>query len=335
MAAIRALAAAAAKTPLAPIEYDPGELGVYDVEIKITHCGVCHSDLHLVDGDWNQEFPKVPGHEIIGTVTRAGAAVDAALIGRRAGVGWQRGACMACEWCLHGEENICPDSVATCDDGNYGGFAERIQIDSRFVHVIPDGMDSVNAAPLLCAGITVYEPLRRFEANATTRVGVVGIGGLGHMALQFADKLGCHVTAFSSSDAKRDEAQQLGADDYINTSDAANLKQARRSQDLVIVTATANLDWKNYVRVLRPNGILCFVSAPDAPLSVPIGWLMGDHRSVTGSSIGGRARMREMLAFAAQHNITAWTETLPFDSVNTALERLRNNDVRYRFVLEW
>ncbi len=330
---IQGYAALEAKAPLEAFAYEENGLGAYDADIEISHCGVCHSDLHLLDGDWGRlsQYPLIAGHEIIGTIKAVGSAADANLVGKRVGVGWQRGSCLTCEWCLSGQEELCSDHVGTCV-GNYGGFAERVILDSRFAHVIPDGLASDNAAPLLCAGITVFSPLMRY-ANSCSRVGVIGIGGLGHLALQYANKMGCHVTAFSSSDAKKDEAMALGAHHYINGSDADAMKKARRSCDLIIATAPANLDWGQYVRALRPNGTLCFVGIPNKPISVYAGQLQ-DNLQVVGSSIGGRYAMQQMLEFSARHDIVAWTEQLPMDSVNTALDRLRDNDVRYRFVLE-
>jgi uncharacterized zinc-type alcohol dehydrogenase-like protein len=264
-------------------------------------------------------------------VKAVGNAADASLIGKRVGIGWQRSSCLHCEWCLAGQEELCNDSIATCVD-NYGGFAERIIIDSRFMHLLPEKLSSENAAPLLCAGITVYSPLIRYAKNRS-RVGVMGIGGLGHLALQFANKMGCEVIAFSSSDAKRDEAKSLGAHHYINSSDAAAMKAMRRTCDLIIVTAPINVDFAPYIRALRPNGVLCFVGAPPEPISLNVGRLF-DNQAIAGSSIGGRGMMGDMLNFSARHDIVAWTEKLPMDSLNTALERLRKNDVRYRFVLE-
>jgi len=331
--AINAYAAPEAKAPLTEFSYEEHETGAFDAEIEISHCGVCHSDLHLVDGDWGRmsQYPLVPGHEIIGTVKSVGSAADQSLIGKRVGVGWQRGSCLNCEWCLTGYEELCADHVATCV-GNYGGFAERVVLDSRFAHVIPDSIDSDNAAPLLCAGITVFTPLMRY-AKSTSIVGVVGIGGLGHLAVQFARKMGCEVVGFSSTDAKKDEAMELGASHFVNSRDDDALKKARQSCDLIIATATANLNWGRYVRALRPNGTLCFVGVPSEPISVYAGQIQ-DNLQVTGSSIGGRQAMKDMLNFAARHNVKSWTETLPMDAVNTALDRLRKNDVRYRFVLE-
>lgn len=329
---IHAYAAPAAREPLEPFEYED-ELDAFGAEVEITHCGVCHSDLHLADGDWQRgPFPIVPGHEIIGRVKAVGSAVSPALVGQRVGVGWQRSSCLNCEYCLTGEENLCAESEATCVR-HYGGFAERILVDSRFMHPIPDALSSENAAPLLCAGITVYSPLRRF-ADPTKRVGVLGIGGLGHLALQYAHKMGCQVTAFSTSEAKQDEALALGAHSFVNARDADALKQQRRSLDLIVSTAPANgIDWTPYLSALRPNGVLCFVAAPSEPISLQVGRIFS-NRAMAGSSIGGRQLMREMLDFSARHDITAWTEKLPLDQVNEALKRLRENDVRYRFVLE-
>lgn len=330
---IHAYAAPSAKAPLEPFDYQEDGLDPYSADIEISHCGVCHSDLHLVDGDWGRmsKYPLVPGHEIIGTIKAVGSAVDDNLVGKRVGVGWQRGSCLSCEWCLSGYEELCAKHDATCV-GNYGGFAERVILDSRFAHVIPDGLASDNAAPLLCAGITVFSPLMRY-ATSMSRVGVIGIGGLGHLALQYANKMGCEVTAFSSSDAKKDEAKELGAHHYVNGRDTDAMKKARQSCDVIIATAPANIDWTPYVRALRPNGTLCFVGVPSEPISVHAGQLQSNLQ-ITGSSIGGRLVMRQMLEFSARHNIVAWTENMPMDSVNTALDRLRENDVRYRFVLE-
>ena len=330
---INAYAAHEAKAPLQKFHYDEAEKGAFDAEIEISHCGICHSDLHLLDGDWGRmsQYPLVAGHEIIGTVKSVGSAVDDSLIGKRVGIGWQRGSCLSCEWCLSGQDELCADAIETCV-GNYGGFAEGVIVDSRFAHVIPDGLESENAAPLLCAGITVFSPLMRY-ASSTSRVGVIGIGGLGHLALQYANKMGCHVTAFSSTEAKKDEAIELGAHDFVNGGDTDAMKKARRSCDFIIATATANLKWTDYIRALRPNGTLCFVNVPSEPLSFYASQIQ-DNQQIAGSSIGGRHMMQKMLDFSAGHNITAWTEKLPMDSINTALERLRNNDVRYRFVLE-
>jgi len=331
---IRAYAAHDKSQPLEEFNYEPAEMGAYDLDVKITHCGVCHSDVHLIDADWGRmEYPLVPGHEVIGEVVAVGSAVDQSMIGKRVGIGWQNSSCLECDQCTTNNEQLCDDAGMTCW-GNYGGFAEGMRVDSRFCHVIPDSLASENAAPLLCAGVTVFSPLRRTNVTNGMRVGVVGIGGLGHLALQYANKMGADVTAFSSSDAKRDQAQELGAHNYINSRDANAMKSARKSLDVIVVTATADLNWLEYVKSLRPNGTLMFVNAPTKPMSLPLGFLIERQLNVTGSSIGSRAMMREMLEFSANNDIQTWTEAMPLDGVNTAIERLRKNDVRYRFVLE-
>ncbi len=207
---ISSWAATAADAPLQPFSYEPRELGPFDLEIAISHCGICHSDIHMLDNDWGMStYPLVPGHEIIGTVRQAGSAVTKFTAGRRVGVGWQRSSCMECEWCVGGMETCCAGQQATCV-GHHGGFAEAIRTDSRFAFAIPEDLPSAAAAPLLCGGVTVYTPLRD-AVRPSSRVGVIGIGGLGHMAIRFARAFGCEVTAFSTSPAKEEEARRLGA----------------------------------------------------------------------------------------------------------------------------
>lgn len=331
---VNALAAMEAKQALQPFSYDPDALGYMDAEVKISHCGVCHSDLHLIDNDWrNAVYPLVPGHEIIGEVVALGDGADLTLMGQRVGIGWQRGSCHVCDSCVRGEENLCPNLQNTTVD-NYGGFAESIRVDSRFCFPIPDALSSENAAPLLCAGITVFEPLFRHNITARQHVGVIGIGGLGHLGVQFAKALGCEVTAFSSSESKKDEAMQLGATHFVNSRERGEVKKMRGELDFIISTVSVNLDWNEYLRCLKHNGTLCFVGALDEKFEIKPWILMDNQSRLTASNIGGRHSMREMLRFAAAKNIQAWTEKLPFDAANTAVERLRKNDVRYRFVLE-
>lgn len=329
---VDAYAAPEAGAALSPFDYEPGPLGPNDVRIQITHCGICHSDLHLIDNDWmSSKYPLIPGHEIVGTVAEKGALVGHLELGQRVGVGWQCGSCLRCEWCERGDENLCADIEETCV-GRHGGFAESVQVDGHFAFAIPEALSSEVAAPLLCGGITVYSPLRR-HARPQSRVGVIGIGGLGHLALRFARALGCEVTAFSSTAAKEEEARAHGAHHFVSSVDDAALKAQRESLDLIISTVNHSLNWKRYISALRPNGVLSFVGALAEPVSVPTGMLMARRRTITSSPIGGRAAMREMLDFAARHGVGAQVETLPMSDVNSALERLRRNDVRYRFVL--
>lgn len=329
---IHCYAALSAKQTLQKFEYDPKPLGPHDVEIQISHCGICHSDLHLIDNDWRRSvYPLVPGHEIIGVISALGDGVKHLQKGQRVGVGWLANACGHCEWCEQGQENLCASKQATCVR-NHGGFAEAIRVNSHFAIPIPDELISETAAPLLCGGITVYSPLRR-HLKVGSRVGIVGVGGLGHMALQFAHALGGEVTAFSSTPQKIQEAKHFGADHFVASNDKQALRAIANSLDFILVTATANLDWLDYINALRPNGNFCFVSGLTTPVTVPIMTLISGRKSVSGSNTGGCREIAEMLAFAAEHKIAAQTEILAMDQVNAALEKVRANKARYRMVL--
>ncbi len=330
--AVHAYAAQQAGSTLEPFDYEAGALAPFEVDIRVTHCGVCHSDIHLIDGDWGNRFPVIAGHEIVGIIEAVGSQVTDVALGDRVGVGWQAGSCMTCEWCISGQDNLCPNSVATCQN-RFGGFADHVRADSRFTHILPDLLDSEKAAPLLCAGITVYSPLKHFGVTPASRVGVIGIGGLGHLGLQFASAFGCEVTAFSTSPAKAEEARSFGADRFISTTDADALKGAARSLDFILVTVNVQLDWRRYLRILRPNGMLCIVGAIPGDMAIPAAALLDGQKSIRGGEIGSRAAMREMLQFAARHNITAQTEAVPMSEINHAIERVRQNQARYRMVL--
>lgn len=325
-------AAHSKKSALKPFVYEPLPLGPHDVEIRISHCGICHSDVHLVDGDWGMgSYPMVPGHEIVGTVAALGPEVRHLEAGARVGVGWQRGACLACDSCIAGDENLCAQNVATCV-GNYGGFADRVRLDSRFAFPIPEGIASENAAPLLCGGATVYSPLRRW-VKPSMRVGVVGIGGLGHLGLQFAAAMGCEVTAISSTPDKEAEARGFGAHHFLATREPKALRSAASSLDFILSTVFATPDWDALLGALRPNGVLCLVGATSEPLSVQAFTLLGGQKTVTGSAIGGRPAIREMLAFAARHGVAAKTQVRPLAEADAALGDVRKGKARYRIVL--
>jgi alcohol/geraniol dehydrogenase (NADP+) len=317
---------------LQPFSYEPAALGPFDVEIGITHCGICHSDLHLIDNDWGiSAYPLVPGHEIVGKVARRGSQVTHLEAGTRVGVGWQRSSCGACEWCRRGAQTCCSQQQATCV-GHHGGFANRIVVDSRFAFPIPEALPAETAAPLLCGGATVYTPMRNW-ARPDSRVGVIGIGGLGHLALQFAHAFGCEVTAFSTSPEKETEAREFGAHNFVVSGGPNGLKPLRGSLDILLTTIPADLNWAEWMQLLRPRGALVFVGAsPGAITLAPMGLIMGQN-SVTGSAIGDPGGIVEMLDFAARHGIQAKTEVLPLDQVNTALDKVRNNTARYRMVL--
>ncbi len=313
--------------------YEPGRLGADDVEIAISHCGICHSDIHLIHNDWGiSVYPLVPGHEIVGNIIAIGANVTHLAVGQYVGVGWQRASCLDCEWCMQGDENLCTQSQATCI-GNYGGFAERICTDGRFVFPLPIAMAPETAAPLLCGGITVYTPLRHYQVTAGMKVGIVGIGGLGHLAIQFCRAWGCEITAFSSSPDKEEEARQLGAHHFISSIDNEILEKRHASLDFILVTVNVDLDWYNYISMLRPNGRLCFVGVPESEVTIPVFSLILGRKTICGSPIGGRAMMRDMLHFAALHRITAKVEVMPLKQVNSALSKVRSNLARYRIVL--
>jgi uncharacterized zinc-type alcohol dehydrogenase-like protein len=330
---IRAFAALQARASLENFSYQPSPLGPHDVEIRITHCGVCHSDLHLVDNDWGiSNFPLVPGHEIVGFVTEAGAEVRGISAGERVGVGWQRSACLHCDYCLSGNENHCERDEATCL-GNFGGFAERIRCDSRFAFPLPHALMSEHAAPLLCAGITVYAPLRQFGVRPAMRVGVIGIGGLGHLALQFAQVMGCEVTAFSSSADKAAQAAELGASSFVFTKDAATMRRLAGSMDFILSTTAAPIDLSIYLGLLRKGGTLCLLASPGRTLDLPVFQLVTGRKSIVGSVIGGRSMIREMLQFAARHQVRAMSEVVPMSDANAAIERVRQGAARFRVVL--
>jgi len=320
---------------LEAFQYDPGPLGAGDVEIAVSHCGLCHSDLHLVDDAWNRSsYPLLPGHEIVGTVVACGPLARELRPGQRVGVGWQRGACMQCDLCVAGQENLCPEQQATCL-GHPGGLAERVRVDARFAFPLPEELDGAAAAPLLCGGITVYAPLRRFGVGPHSRVAVVGIGGLGHLALMMLRAFGCEVTAFSTSPSKRAEALEMGAHHFAATTEAKAVLEHAGKFDLVLSTVHARLDWTTFLRTLRPRGTLCLVGSPPGLLQIPASLLVTGERAIAGSDIGGRAQIREMLQFCARHRLAPRLETLPMteENVNLAVERLRENRVRYRAVL--
>jgi uncharacterized zinc-type alcohol dehydrogenase-like protein len=312
MAQIQGLAAHAAGAELSPFRYDPGELGPQEVEIAITHCGICHSDLHLISNDWGiSQYPFIPGHEIVGAVAAVGDAVRSLEVGQRVGLGWQSNSCGECEWCTR----------------------DSVRANARFVIPIPDALESEHAAPLLCAGITVYNPLRTHGVNPSSRVGIVGIGGLGHIAIQFARVFGAEVTAFSTSASKEEEARALGAHNFINSRESKALKEVAGTQDFILSTVNADQDWGIYVQALRPTGTLCFVGVPPSPVAVHAFPLISGLRSISGNPTGSPYRLREMLDVAARHGVKAQTESFPMAKANEAIEKVKKNKVRYRAVL--
>ncbi|MFZ1084272.1 MAG: NAD(P)-dependent alcohol dehydrogenase [Terracidiphilus sp.] len=333
MSQIQGLAVHAAGAELLPFKYDPGKLGAQEVEIAISHCGVCHSDLHLISNDWGiSQYPFIPGHEIIGKVTAIGADVKLIVVGQRVGLGWQSNSCGVCEWCTRGMENLCPDAEGTCVH-RHGGYADRVRANSRFVIPVPDALESEQTAPLLCGGITVYNPLRTHGINPSSRVGIVGIGGLGHLAIQFARVFGAEVTAFSTSAAKEEEARALGAHNFVNSRESKALREVAGTFDFILSTVNADQDWGVYVAALRPTGTLCFVGVPPSPVTVHAFPLISGLRSISGNPTGSPYRLKEMLDVAARHGVKATIESFPMSQANAAIEKVKKNKVRYRAVL--
>ncbi len=333
---INCYAAMAEKQPLEKFQYESKKLGDLDVEVSITHCGICYSDVHMIDNDLGMAvYPFVPGHEIVGIISGSGSKVTTLKKGDRVGIGWQGKSCNTCEWCIKGEENLCPEVFQSGTWGNpHGGFADSIIIDSRFAFSIPENLASEDVGPLMCGGITVYAPFINYNVKPSMKIGVIGIGGLGHLALQFARAFGCEVTAFSSSPAKEKEARSLGAHNFVNSKDNDQILAIARSLDMIICTIHGDLDWNTYLAALRPNGKLCFVGVPSDLISIQPPSLIFGQLSVCGSIIGGRSAIKEMLEFAARHDIKARTEIMPMSDVNLAIARLKDNKARYRMVLK-
>ena len=327
--------------PLNPASHEAPELEENEVRVVVTHCGVCHTDIHAVDGDFGVfDFPMTPGHEIVGQVTELGATVSGLKAGDRVGVGWQGRCCGKCEWCRAGDEHLCLQ-IADCGTWTpYGGFASSVVVDGRFAYPLPADMAPEVAAVLVCAGIAVYPPLRKYTEGASTRVGIVGIGGLGHLALQFAKALGCEVTALSSSPGKEEEARAFGADHFLLTTDQRAMEENEFGFDLLLCTSQSGNDWGNLVMVLTKNGRLVLPAfAPiDLPLTRgsgpgPMVNFVAHQVSISGSFLGSRADMREMLAFAQGQGISPRVEMMPMAQVNEAMLRVRRNQARYRVVL--
>lgn len=337
---ISALAAPSRGAPLTPWEFEPGQLENTGCRVKVLACGLCHSDIHCIDDDWKvSRYPLVPGHEVVGEVVALGSQVTGLQIGDRVGVSWQCGSCGACRDCARGNENLCDGNQALIVDG-YGGFADFVQLDARWVFPLPAALETALAGPLLCAGVTVYASLRDAgmteEAGTRQKIGVVGIGGLGHLAVQFAAKLGHCVTAFTSSDDKAAFARELGAHYTIILPRDAKFPDPPAPEnrlDILLVTATADLDWAGALEWLDSDGTLSVASVPENDLKIPIFALQNKRRRVTGSNVGSRRIIRETLQIAADYGVKPIVETFSFADANVALERVRANRVRFRAVL--
>lgn len=333
MTTIRAWAANAAGQKLERFDYDPGPLPDDEVEVAVEYCGLCHSDLSMIDNAWHfSKYPLVPGHEAVGRIVAVGAQAQGLKIGQRVGVGWTARSCLHCAPCVGGDQHLCGDQTATIT--HRGGFAERVRSQWLWAVPLPEGVRPEVAGPLFCGGITVFSPLLEYGISPTSRVGVVGIGGLGHMAVKFARAWGAEVTAFTSSSAKRGEAMSFGAHHVVASNDSAAIGALAGKLDLVIVTVNVPLDWQAILSTLAPRGRLHFVGAVLEPIPVPAFALIGGQKSLSGSPTGSPANLAKMLAFAARHGIEPQVEHFPMSRVNEALEHLRAGKARYRIVLD-
>jgi uncharacterized zinc-type alcohol dehydrogenase-like protein len=343
MAQTPAYAAPSAKAPLVPHSVPRRDPGPHDVQIDILYCGVCHSDVHQVRDEWGGAiFPMVPGHEIVGRVTKVGASVSKFKVGDLAGVGCMVDSCLACDPCKRDLEQFCQKGAAFTYNGTemdrktptYGGYSTQVVVTERFTLKVPTGLDLASAAPLLCAGITTYSPLRRWNCKPGDRVGVVGLGGLGHMAVKLAASMGAEVTMLSTSRAKEADARRLGAHDFELTSDPKSLKKLIGRLDLIIDTVSVEHDLNTYLGLLRTEGTMVLIGVPTTPAPVAATSLIFGNKKLAGSLIGGIAQTQEMLDYCAEKKVTADVEVIPIQKINEAYERMVKSDVRYRFVID-
>ncbi|MDA0268217.1 MAG: NAD(P)-dependent alcohol dehydrogenase [Cyanobacteria bacterium] len=330
---INAFAALEKGAELQPFSFQAKPLQAFDCAIKVMACGICHSDIHMIHDDWNQSrYPLVPGHEVIGEVVEVGSQVTHLKVGDRVGVGWQQAACMHCLDCMKGNHNLCDQAEGLIVNG-YGGFADSMVADSRFAFKLPPGVSTQSAGPILCGGATVYAGLRNAGMTSGQNIGVIGIGGLGHLAIQFASRLGNRVTVFTTSADKAEFATQLGAHEAILVPPGGSPPLPIRKLNILINTANQALDWLGYVNHLDSNGTFVFVGIPSEPLTIPVTPLTAKQRRIMGSEIASPAVIMEMLQIVDQFGIQPRVETFPLAQVNEAIQHLRDNKVRYRAVL--
>ncbi|MEM0982590.1 MAG: NAD(P)-dependent alcohol dehydrogenase [Planctomycetota bacterium] len=338
MPTVKAMAAELAGGELKPFEYETGALGPTEVEIKVESCGICHSDLSMLDNDWAQSvYPLVAGHEVSGTITAMGERVSHLRTGQKVGLGWYMGSCMTCGQCMSGDHNLC-GSRKDLIVGNHGGFASSVRCDAAWAVPIPEGVDAADAGPLFCGGITVFNPIVQMGVKPTDRVGVVGIGGLGHLALQFLSKWGCEVTAFTSSESKMEEAKKLGAHKCVSSRDenaiAAVGEKESTALDFLMVTVNVPLDWDAYFAALGKRGRMHFVGAVLEPIPVGAFTLIGGQKEISGTPLGSPQTTATMLEFCGRHGIKPQTEHFPMSKANDAIQYLKDGKARYRIVLD-
>ena len=340
---VKGLAAHKAGGPLEPFEFERRAIGVNDVGFQITYAGICHSDIHQVREEWGPAlFPMVPGHEIVGVVSEIGSAVTKFKIGDRIGVGVFIDSCRKCAPCKSGLQQYCDDGMTGTYNGYerdgktiaFGGYSNGFVIDQDYAVTIPNNLDMAGVAPLLCAGITLYSPIKHFKVGPGMKVAVMGLGGLGHMGVKFAAAMGAEVTVISHSANKRDDALRMGAKDFVVIKDKEDLKPLRRRFDLVLNTVSALIDLNAYLGILKIDGTIVIIGLPDSPYAVNAGALLDGRKSLTGSMIGGMPELQEMIDFAGKHNIVSDIEIVNADYVDKAYERTVASDVKYRFVID-
>lgn len=338
----KAFGTEAAEARLKELNIQRREVTPYDVEIEILYCGICHSDLHSIHNDWGgTTYPIVPGHEIVGRVTKVGEGVTKFKVGDLAGVGCIVDSCRECDHCHEGEEQFCDNGWTVVFNSpdkkyggmTYGGFSESIVVDENYVVHVPNSLDLKSAAPILCAGITVYSPLKHWNAGPGKNVGIIGLGGLGHMAIKIAKAMGAYVTVFTTSQSKADDAKRLGADAVVLSKDVAQMKNCPK-QDMILDTVSAKHDINTYIGLLKVDGSLVIVGLPAQPLEISAFNVVHGRKSFSGSNIGGIPETQEVLDFCATHNITADIELINVDQINEAFERLEKGEVKYRFVVD-
>lgn len=341
--AVKAFGTEAAKAPLSQMGINRRDVTPHDVEIDILYCGVCHSDLHTARNEWHGTvYPCVPGHEIVGKVVRIGDHVSKFKVGDMVGVGCMVDSCRECEYCKEGQEQFCEEgNIQTYNSPDkflgtqtFGGYSEKVVVDENYVLHIPENLDPAAAAPLLCAGITTYSPLRHWNIGPGKKVGIVGIGGLGHMGIKIAKAMGAQVVAFTTSESKFAEAKRLGADEVVLSKDEKQMTAYRGKLHFILDAVSAEHDINAYLNLLRVDGSLALVGAPEHPLPVAAFSVIIGRKSFAGSMIGGIAETQEMLDFCGKHNITADIEMINMQQINDAYERLLKGDVKYRFVID-
>jgi uncharacterized zinc-type alcohol dehydrogenase-like protein len=331
---VKGYAATQQKAKLTPYSYDLGELGSEQVDIKVSYCGVCHSDLSMINNDWGMtQYPIVPGHEIIGEVIAIGNTVKNVRVGDKVGLGWMSESCMSCEQCMDGEHHLCSQSEATIV-GRNGGFADKVRGHWSWAIPLPEGIDMSKAGPLLCGGITVFNPIILAGVKPTDKVGVIGIGGLGHMALKFLKHWGCEVIAFSSNPNKKKAILNMGASQVIDSTSPEELESITGKLNFILNTTNVSLDWNSYLTALAPKGKFHTVGAVLEPMAIPAFSLIMGEKSVGGSPIGSPVLTKTMLDFCVRHNIYPDVEEFPMEKVNEAIEHLENGKARFRIVLK-